>query len=84
MEPARDMEPLCAVIGRQLRRIRVERGLSRKAVAARLGLAAERVGAHERGAVRLEARELVAYVRFYGVSISELFREMSADTSVGI
>jgi DNA-binding XRE family transcriptional regulator len=70
-------EPLHVVLGRRLRRLRIERGLRRRTVAARLGLSVERVEGHERGTTRIEARELVAYAQFFGVRLSTFFRDPS-------
>jgi hypothetical protein len=63
-------------LGRQLRRLRVERGLSRKVVAASLGLSVKRIEGHERGTRKIEARELVAYTRLYQVRLADLFRDL--------
>jgi transcriptional regulator with XRE-family HTH domain len=62
-------------VGRRLRRLRVERGWTRETVAARLGLPVRRIEEHERGTRAIEARELVAYVRLYRVSVATLFRD---------
>ena len=67
-----------AVLGRRLRWLRVERGFSRKTVAARLRLPVTLVERHERGMARLEAQQLAAYARFYGIRISFLFRDPPA------
>jgi hypothetical protein len=66
-------EPLQLVLGRRLRWLRVERGLSRKAVAARLRLPVALVERHERGTGQIKAEQLVAYARLFGVRISLFF-----------
>jgi DNA-binding XRE family transcriptional regulator len=66
---------LFVVIGRRLRRLRVERGVSRDTVAARLGLPVKHIEAHERGKRRIEPPELAAYAGLYGVPLSSLFAE---------
>jgi hypothetical protein len=71
-------ESMQAVLGRRLRWLRVERGFSRKTVAARLGLPVTLVERHERGMARLEAQQLAAYARFYCIRISFLFRDPPA------
>jgi|HubBroStandDraft_1064217.scaffolds.fasta_scaffold263924_1 hypothetical protein len=68
-------EPLHARLGRRLRRLRIEGGLTRKIVAGHLGLRLERVAAHERGKGRIAARDLIAYAEFYGVRLSVLFAD---------
>jgi hypothetical protein len=68
-------EPLSIVLGRRLRWLRVERRLSRKHVAERLGVPVENVEGHERGTRRMEPRDLVAYVHLFRVRISEFFKD---------
>jgi hypothetical protein len=71
--------PLNVVLGRRLRRLRIERGWSTRTVADRLGLPVDHVEEHEGGVRRIEAGELVAYVKLYDVTIAELFRDLPAD-----
>jgi DNA-binding XRE family transcriptional regulator len=66
-------------LGRRMRRLRIERGWSRQTVATQLGISMTRVESHERGKRRIEARELVAYVRLYGLTIGDLFRDLPTD-----
>jgi transcriptional regulator with XRE-family HTH domain len=61
------------ILGRRLRWIRIQRGLSRKLVALRLGLPVTLVEQHEQGTARLQPRQVMAYARFYDVRISFLF-----------
>ena len=68
-------EPLSIVLGRRLRWLRVERRLSRKHVAERLGVPIENVEGHERGTRRMEPRNLVGYARLFRVRISEFFKD---------
>jgi Helix-turn-helix domain len=68
-------EPLHAMLGRRLRRFRLEGGLTRKTVAGQLGLRLDRVAAHERGKGRIAARDLIAYAEFYGVRLSAFFAD---------
>jgi DNA-binding XRE family transcriptional regulator len=67
-------EPLQTLLGRQLRRLRNERGFSRQLVATRLRVTPADVAAHERGARRFTAEELLAYTRVFNIRISDLFR----------
>jgi hypothetical protein len=66
--------PLNVVLGRRLRRLRVRRGVSRKILSARLRVAVTHVEGHECGTKKIEAHELLAYARFFGVRISSFFR----------
>jgi len=66
-------EPLQVVLGRRLRRLRLERGFDREGVAARLGVPVDHVAAHERGIRRFKAQELLAYGRLLEVRISSFF-----------
>jgi hypothetical protein len=68
-------EALSVVLGRRLRRLRVERGLSRKQVAERLLVPVEQVEGHERGTRPIEPADLVAYARLFRVRISAFFKE---------
>lgn len=77
--PPTSGEPLNIELGKRLRRIRIERGLSRQVIAACLGLPLKRIVAHERGKRRMTARDLVAYAEFYGVRLSTFFRDLSWD-----
>jgi DNA-binding XRE family transcriptional regulator len=72
--PPMSGEPLPTILGRHLRRLRNERGLSRELVATRLRVSAAVVAAHERGARRFTAEDLVAYIRLFGIRTSDLFR----------
>lgn len=67
-------EPLSVVLGRRLRWLRVERGWSRHFIATRLGVPVEHVEDHERGTRQIEARELAAYARLFGIRISDFFK----------
>jgi transcriptional regulator with XRE-family HTH domain len=66
---------LSVVLGRRLRWLRVERGLSRKQVAERLRVPVEQVEGHERATLAIEPRHLVNYARVFQVRISEFFTE---------
>jgi DNA-binding XRE family transcriptional regulator len=68
-------DPLSEVLGRRLRWLRVERGLSRKQVAERLRIPVEHVEDHERGTRQMKARDVVAYARLFRVRISDFFKE---------
>lgn len=74
-DPRKGEEPLDVVLGRRLRRLRVERGLSRGTVAIRLRLPLKDVENYERGTACIEARQLVAYARLFNVRISTFFRD---------
>lgn len=68
-------EPLHVVLGRRLRRLRIERRLSRNEVAKRLRIPVEHVEGHERGTRRMEPRDLTAYARLFRVRISDFFND---------
>jgi DNA-binding XRE family transcriptional regulator len=68
-------DPLSVVLGRRLRWLRVERGLSRKEVAERMRIPVEHVEGHERGTRRMEPHNLVAYARLFRVRISDFFKD---------
>jgi DNA-binding XRE family transcriptional regulator len=72
-------KPLQAVLGLQLRRLRNERGLTRKRVAASLNISPRRVEAHERGIRPFAAEELVAYACLFDVRISSFFRDVATE-----
>jgi DNA-binding XRE family transcriptional regulator len=77
----RNGETLLVVLGRRLRRLRVERGWSRRIVAARLGVSVEHVEGHERGSRPIEPLELIAYARLFGIRISEFFKDPPTNRS---
>jgi DNA-binding transcriptional regulator YiaG len=74
-------EPVSVVLGRRLRWLRVERGLSRKQVAERLRVPVEHVEGHERGIRRIDPRDLVEYARLFRARISDFFKEPPTDGS---
>jgi ribosome-binding protein aMBF1 (putative translation factor) len=61
-------------IGRRLRILRTESGLSREMLAQGVGLTTDQVDAHERGTARMAARHLVGYATFLGVRLSAFFK----------
>ena len=71
-------EPLQVVLGRRLRWLRVERGLSRKIVAGRLRLSERVIERHEQGIGRIQPHQLVAYARLFEMRISGFFRDPPA------
>jgi ribosome-binding protein aMBF1 (putative translation factor) len=68
-------ESLQVVLGRRLRWLRLEHGMSRKALAARLRLTEELIEGYERGTGTIRARQLVAYARLFHLRISSFFRD---------
>ena len=71
-------EPLQVVLGRRLQCLRVERGLSRKIVAARLRLPVKLIERHEQGTGRIQPHQLLAYARLFDIRISGFFRDPPA------
>jgi Helix-turn-helix domain len=71
-------EPLQVVLGRRLRCLRVERGLSCKIVAARLRLPVKLIERHEQGTGRIQPHQLLAYARLFDIRISGFFRDPPA------
>src|SRR5580658_208525 len=63
-----------AHIGRRLRILRTESGLTRQMLAKGVGLTDEQVNAHERGTARIAAHHLVSYATFLGVRLSAFFK----------
>jgi transcriptional regulator with XRE-family HTH domain len=74
-EAAAAILPLQIMVGRQLRLIRDERGLSREALAVRVGLPVEHIEEHESGTRRIGVTQLLIYASLLGVRISAFFRE---------
>jgi transcriptional regulator with XRE-family HTH domain len=73
--PLSSTEPLHVLLARRLRWLRVERGWSRDQVARRLRVPVAHVEGHEHGTRRMEARDLAAYARLFGVRISDFFKD---------
>ena len=61
-------------IGKRLRLLRSAIGFSREVLAAGVGLAVDRVEAHERGTKRMGAHHLAKYAQFLGVRLSAFFK----------
>jgi DNA-binding XRE family transcriptional regulator len=61
-------------IGRRLRLLRSELGLSREMLAKGVGLTVDRVEAHERGIKHIGAHRLIRYAEFLGVRLSAFFK----------
>ena len=70
-------EPLHVILGQRLQRLRVERGMSRETLAARLRIPVAHVEGHESGTRLIRAHELIAYAKFFGVRVSSFFRDLS-------
>ena len=68
--------PFHVVLGQRLRWMRLRRGLTLKALAARLGWPVKRVSQHERGTKRVHPEELIAYALLYRVRVSSFFRDL--------
>ncbi len=60
-------------MGRQLRALRVSRGLSQTALAARLGLTFQQVQNYEKGATRISASRLHEISTVFNVDVGGLF-----------
>jgi DNA-binding XRE family transcriptional regulator len=65
---------LDALIGRRLRILRAELGLSPEMLAKGVGLTDDEVKAHERGTRRIAAHHLLSYAAFLGVRLSAFFK----------
>jgi transcriptional regulator with XRE-family HTH domain len=70
--------PLQVVVGRQLGLLRHERGLSREALATRVGLPVGHIEEHERGTRRIGVNQLLIYASLLDVRLSAFFSEPPA------
>ena len=73
--------PLDAMVGARIRMLRVERGMSRAALADRVGVALQQLEKYERGTSRIGAGKLSLFATALGVSIGELFEASEAGSS---
>lgn len=74
------IDPLHAVVGRQLRRVREARGVGVQQLAIETGLGAARIGLAEQGRVRLTSAELHAVIGALRIPL-RLLHEPAADLS---
>jgi hypothetical protein len=75
-------EPIHVLVGRQVRRLRLERCWTTQQVAAQLDFPEEVVSAHEAGTRPFAVHELAGYTRLFGVSVAVFFRDPSHDHEV--
>jgi transcriptional regulator with XRE-family HTH domain len=66
-------DPLDLEVGRRVRALRLERGLSQAALADRLGLTFQQVQKYEKGSNRIGAGRLQRIARILKVPVSDLF-----------
>jgi transcriptional regulator with XRE-family HTH domain len=71
-------DPLDLYVGRNIRRLRLERGLSEAAVALALGEPLIRLRAYEAGTERIGSRRLAALARILDVTLSAFFEDSDA------
>jgi transcriptional regulator with XRE-family HTH domain len=71
-------DPLDLYVGRNMRRLREERGLSEAAVALALGEPLVRLRAYEAGAERVGSRRLAALARILDVTLGAFFEDGDA------
>lgn len=64
--------PIDSLIGRRLRALRVERGLSQTQVADHLGVAFQQVQKYETGANRVASTRLLQYGNLYGLTVAQI------------
>jgi transcriptional regulator with XRE-family HTH domain len=68
-------EHLTRVLGKRIQMIRISRGLSREALAARLGLSTRDLRSYERGTKRMQPALLLRLVAVLDVRISAIFAD---------
>jgi len=61
-------------LGRRLRRLRIDRGLSQRELAAAVGLTVRRLREHEQATERITADNLVKYLKALNVLPREFFK----------
>lgn len=71
--PVQSPAEVVAMVRRNLRLVRLSRGLSSERVARELGMGKPTVAAHERGSRKVSMDTLHRYARFYGVTVADLF-----------
>ena len=71
-------DPLDLYVGRNIRRLRLERGLSEAAVSLALGEPPTRLRAWEAGTERVGSRRLTALARVLDVTLGAFFEDMHA------
>jgi transcriptional regulator with XRE-family HTH domain len=69
----RSPDPIDAEVGRRIRLLRLERGLSQTALANRLGVTFQQVQKYEKGTNRVGAGRLSRIAYFLGVPVSAFF-----------
>ncbi len=74
-------EAIDRAIGEQLRRRRVELGLTQEQLGRRVGLSYQQVQKYERGANRITARKLVAMARALDMAPGAFFAALAAPTA---
>ena len=71
-------DPLDLFVGRNIRRLRVERGLSEASLALALGEPLFRLRAYEAGTERVGSRRLAALARILDVTLGAFFQDADA------
>lgn len=67
------MNPIDAIVGKNVREKRVLRGLSQEELAQAVGLTFQQIQKYERGANRISASRLVELSKALGIQVVELF-----------
>jgi len=74
--------PVDKVIGRNLRDLRIARGMSQTALGDRLGLTFQQIQKYEKGANRIAASTLYDMTRILEVTFGEFFKENEQDEAL--
>lgn len=77
-----ETDPLALAVGAQIRALRIQRGLSGKALAAQLGVPGTQITAWERGRVVPSARSLLLLSRALGCEPAVFFPAQTPDPEV--
>lgn len=73
------MNPIDAIVGKNLRETRIKRGMSQDELAKAVGLTFQQIQKYERGANRISASRLVELSKAMGVFVTDLFTGVDAE-----
>ncbi len=76
--------PIDRIVGENLRARRLELGLSRKTLAARIGVSAQQIAKYEQGQTRVSASTLYCLSRLLDTDIDDLFTRKNDPASAPI
>jgi transcriptional regulator with XRE-family HTH domain len=77
-----DIHPVDLLVGRRVRLLRRDRGMSQTALASKLGLTFQQVQKYEKGTNRISASKLYEIADALGVELPSLFQGTEAETTV--